>query len=43
MGEGHISLNLKHIDCEIVDSTHVLQDRVQWRALVNTTMNIRVP
>jgi hypothetical protein len=27
---------------ESVDSIHVAQDREQWRALVNTVMNLRV-
>jgi len=29
--------------CEDVDWIHLYQDRVQWRTLVNTVMNFRVP
>jgi hypothetical protein len=28
---------------ECVDWMHLVQDRVQWRTLVNTVMNVRVP
>jgi len=40
--EGIIKLDLKEVGCEAVDSIHIAQDRDQWRALVKTTMNIRV-
>jgi hypothetical protein len=29
-------MNLKATECEDVEYNHVTQDRVQWRALVNT-------
>jgi len=28
--------------CEDMDWVHVLQDRVQWRALADTVMNLRI-
>jgi hypothetical protein len=30
------------IGCDDMDWTDVVQDRNQWRALVNTVMNLRV-
>jgi hypothetical protein len=42
MGD-NIKIDLKEMECEGVDWFHLIQDRVQWRALVNTVMNIRVP
>jgi hypothetical protein len=38
--ENHIRIDLREIVWESVD--HVVQDRYQWRALVNTVMNLRV-
>jgi len=35
-------INLKETGCEVVDWIHVVQCRVQWRASVNTTINLRV-
>jgi hypothetical protein len=34
---------LKEIGCEAVDWINVAQDSDQWRALVNTVMNLRIP
>jgi hypothetical protein len=31
------------VGCEGVDLIHLAQVRVQWRAVVNTVMNLRVP
>jgi hypothetical protein len=28
---------------EVVDCIHLTQDRVQWWAVVNTVMNLRIP
>jgi hypothetical protein len=35
--------NIKMDLTEIVDWMHLTQDRDQWRAVVNTVMNLRVP
>jgi hypothetical protein len=32
-----------YIRCEDVGCFHVAQDKVKWRAAVNTVMNLRVP
>jgi hypothetical protein len=34
--------NLKEIECEYVDWTELFLDMDQWRALVNTVINIHV-
>jgi hypothetical protein len=39
----NIHMNLREIGLEDVDWIHLAQDRDQWRALVNTVMNLRVP
>jgi hypothetical protein len=36
-------MDLKEIGCDVVDRIHVVKDRDQWRAFVNTVMNLRVP
>jgi hypothetical protein len=36
-------MDLKALDCEVVECVHLPQVREQWRALVNTVMNLRVP
>jgi hypothetical protein len=38
-----ITRHLTEIGCEDVDWMHLAQDRAQWRALVNTVMNLHVP
>jgi hypothetical protein len=42
MGD-NITMDLREIVWEIVDWIHLAQDRNQWRALVYTVMNLRVP
>jgi hypothetical protein len=39
----NIRMDLREIGWEGVDWMHVAQDMDQWRALVNTVMNLRVP
>jgi hypothetical protein len=36
-------MDLREIGWDGMDWIEMAQDRVQWRALVNTVMNIRVP
>jgi hypothetical protein len=36
-------MELKEIVYEDMDWIHVARDREQWRALVNTVMNVLVP
>jgi hypothetical protein len=38
-----IRIDLKETGCEGVNWIQMVQDRVQWRALMNTAMNLRVP
>jgi hypothetical protein len=41
--EDNIRTDLREIGYEGVDWMHLAQDRGQWRAIVNTVMNLRVP
>jgi hypothetical protein len=36
-------MDVKEIVWEVVDWMHLAQDRVQWRVVGNTEMNLRVP
>jgi hypothetical protein len=36
-------MDLREIGCDGMDWIDLAQDRDQWRALVNTVMNIRAP
>jgi hypothetical protein len=38
----NIKMDLGEIPCVVMDLIHLTQDRDQWKALVNTVMNIRV-
>jgi hypothetical protein len=39
----NIKMNLRVIGWDGIDWTDLAQDRNQWRALVSTVMNLRVP
>jgi hypothetical protein len=41
--EDNIRMNLRKIGWEGVNLMHLAQDRDQWRAVVNTIMNLWVP
>jgi hypothetical protein len=41
--EDNIKMDLREIGWDGVDWIDLAQDRDQWRTLVNTVMNIRVP
>jgi hypothetical protein len=36
-------MDLMEMGWEVVDWMHLAQDRDQWRAVVNTVMNLQVP
>jgi hypothetical protein len=38
-----VKMNLKEIGWEDLDWVHLTQDKDQWRGLMNTVMNLRVP
>jgi hypothetical protein len=40
--EGGITIDLREIRSEVVDWINLAQDRDQWRAVVNTIMELRV-
>jgi hypothetical protein len=39
----NIKMDLREIEWDSMDWTDLVQNRNQWRALVNTVMNLRVP
>jgi hypothetical protein len=39
----HVKMNLKEMGRDGVNWIFVAQDRGEWRAVVNTAMNLRVP
>jgi hypothetical protein len=41
--EDNIKIDLKEIGMDGANWIRLAQDRVQWRAFVNTVMNLRVP
>jgi hypothetical protein len=42
-GEDNIKIDVKGTGYEGVNCIHLAQDRVQWRALLNPSMSLRVP
>lgn len=41
--DGNIEMDLREIRYEHVDWIHLLKDRVQWRGLMSTKMDLRFP
>jgi hypothetical protein len=41
--EGKIKMDLREIGIDGANWIQLAQDRVRWRAFVNTVMNLRVP
>jgi len=41
--EDNIRIDLREIGWEVVDWMNMAEDRDQWRTVVNTVMNLRVP
>jgi hypothetical protein len=39
----NIKMDHREIGWDVLDWTNLAQDRDQWKALVNTAMNLRVP
>jgi hypothetical protein len=39
----NIKMDLREIGWNVIDWIDLAQDRDQWKALVNTVMNLRVP
>jgi hypothetical protein len=40
---GNIKMDLRNIEWDGVDWIDMAQERDQWRALMNTVLNLRVP
>jgi hypothetical protein len=41
--EDNIKMDLRETGIDGANWIHLAQDRVQWRAFVNTVMNLRIP
>jgi hypothetical protein len=42
MGKVNVRMDVREIGCDGVGWMHLAQDRDQWRAVVNTVMDLRV-
>jgi hypothetical protein len=42
-GVKNIKMDLREMGWDGMDGIHLAQDRDQWRALMNTVMNLQVP
>jgi hypothetical protein len=40
--EDNVRMDVREIGCKDVDWMHLVQDRDQWRAVVNTVMNLPI-
>lgn len=43
MDDEKIKMYVKELRFEDLDQSHLDEDRMQWRAVVNTTLYLRVP
>jgi hypothetical protein len=41
--EDNTRMDLREIECEVLDWIQLAQDRDQWRALVSTVVSLQVP
>jgi hypothetical protein len=39
----NIKMDLGEVGCDDVDWVHLAENMIQWRALLNTVMNLRLP
>jgi len=42
-GDYNIKMDLREVECEVVDWIELAQDRDRWRALMNAVMDLWVP
>jgi len=41
--EDNFKMDIKELECGVMDSNELAEDRNRWRAPVNAVMNLRVP